>query len=189
MANRVTELPDYYKKGKESNNYKILELASRSEMDISQELDEIRAASCIETAAGYALDMWGQSYGVLRKGESDDLYRARIQTTLLQDRVYTDYTSWRSALLQMIGCSTEDLNIAVNAKRQEIQVDTDIGYYEYTNSIKDSIQHIAPLTALVLVGYIRNGWDAVQERTWGTVNRVTWWNVYTDKRFRQGGTI
>ena len=59
MANRVTELPDYYKKGKESNNYKILELASRSEMDISQELDEIRAASCIETAAGYALDMWG----------------------------------------------------------------------------------------------------------------------------------
>lgn len=189
LENRIGELPDYYAKKTTSNNYKLLELMRQGKVILAAGLDDIRAASSVETATGYALDMWGKSYGVYRAGESDDLYRSRIQIRMMRGRIFTDYTSWRSALLMMLGCPTEDLIVTPNAKKVEIHLDVDINYYSYAEAILDDIQLIAPLTADVTLAYIENTYEQVAERTWGTVAKTTWWGVDTDRRYRLGGTI
>lgn len=189
IVNKVGRLPDYYDKKKGSNNWKILELNAEGNTELLAEIDDLRDLEFLDTAHDYLLDIWGMRYNIPRNGLKDDPYRALLKLEQSKDMANIDYTSWYSLLLQIIGCDPEDLNLIIDPDKQEILLDVDIDYYYYAEALHREIQSIAPLCALLTIDYMQNTWEQARQRTWGELSRVTWMQVFADKRFRHGGAL
>ena len=80
--NLAKNLPDCYKKDKDSNNYKILEIERRAGVELRDHLDDIAEILDIENATGAVLDAYGARYGQPRGKATDQQYRIMIKTKI-----------------------------------------------------------------------------------------------------------
>lgn len=191
LTNKVSRLPDYYDKTEEtSNNWKILELARAAKQDLKDVLDDIRASSDLLHASGAALDIWGGIYGVTRNGDSDELYLIRIQIAQLKDKVQVDYTSWYRTILEIFGCTSDELEIEATGHPFEYRFtkfpfskcnELGITVEQAEELILNSLPVTSDFETLVV-----NHWSNIANYTWAQVasGGHTWDDVLRSADFR-----
>lgn len=189
LTNKVSRLPDYYDKTEgESNNWKILELSREAKQDFKDVLDDIRSASAIGSASGSALDVWGSIYGILRDGDSDEVFRMRIQIQQLRDKVQVDYSSWYRTILEIFQCRPEQLVIESSghpfgyrfskfpySRCNEIGLDVE----KAEKMIIESLPVTADLETIII-----NHWSNIANYSWTYTGRYTWDDVLHSSAFR-----
>jgi len=74
-----THLTDNYKKDKNSNNYKLLDLGHQEHKEIMRTLRLIEAWRDIDNAEGFTLDKIGKNVLEMREGRADPEYRKAIK--------------------------------------------------------------------------------------------------------------
>lgn len=188
LTNKVGRLPDYYDKGENSNNRKILEIARAAKEDIAGTLDGIRAASDMLEATGESLDIWGAVYGVDREGDSDDVYRIRIQIAQLKDKIQIDYSSWYRTILEIFDCAPETLELERSDKAFEYRF---VKFpFSRCNELGISVERAEDLIlkSLPITGNFEtlqtNHWSNIANFTWGEVSNYTWDDVLKNSHFR-----
>lgn len=96
-------LPDAYRKDKESNNYKILEVEKQSTQMFNDDAENVFESLDIWQATGKTLDLYGEIYNLPRKDMNDDQYRIMILLKLAQNRSGSDHASIVSTLASVLG--------------------------------------------------------------------------------------
>ena len=79
----VRKLPDAYYKGKDGNNYKLLQLNELSAQMLDKDMTDVLNSLDIEQATGATLDLYGQMLGQERGSLNDYQYRLVIKNKIL----------------------------------------------------------------------------------------------------------
>lgn len=107
----VKNLPDAYRKDKDSNNYKILETEKHSIEIFQADTVEVYDSLDIWKAKGYTLDLYGEIYQIPRNGMDDDTYRLKILLKIIEIKAGSDHTSIIKTLSATLGIPIEIFNI------------------------------------------------------------------------------
>lgn len=99
----VQQLPDCYRKDKDSNNYKLLQLASASIQGFEDDTQQLYDMLDISKAKGKTLDLYGAAYGQKRGALSDEQFRIMVLQKVAQNFVTSDYDSIVKALANAFG--------------------------------------------------------------------------------------
>ena len=99
----VKNLPDCYRKDKNSNNHKILLTEKYALRKLEEDSEDVYNSLDIWQATGRTLDLYGEMYNQPRDGMDDDQYRAIILLKMARDRAGSDHTSIVNALSGVLG--------------------------------------------------------------------------------------
>lgn len=105
-------LPDAYKKTKDSNNHKILAIESDACFQLRETLREIGDILNINNATGATLDLYGERVGQERGAASDEKYLVLIKAKLSRDFASGGYDSILKALSQTFDCDPSEILIS-----------------------------------------------------------------------------
>lgn len=108
MSN-VDKLPDSYSKGKNSNNYKLLNLNEQAVADAKTDALAILNMVDIQQATGHTLDLYGEMVGQKRGALNDDQYRFMILTRVGMNVVQGNYKTVIESIKCMFGCEASDI--------------------------------------------------------------------------------
>ena len=115
--NLAKNLPDAYKKGTNSNNYKILEIDRSANADIRKALDEIAYILDIDNAKGAVLDMYGERFGQKRGAATDAQYVAMIKSKIVRGLCSGSYKDIVDAICHTFGCGIDDVILTESADK------------------------------------------------------------------------
>lgn len=104
-------LPDAYKKTKDSNNYKILEIERIACTDLRKTLGEIDNILDINNATGETLDLYGERVGQARGKANDAKYLLMIKARISRNIANGSYQSIVSALCNTFDCDPSQILI------------------------------------------------------------------------------
>ena len=107
----VKNLPDYYRKDANSNNYKILEIEKHALRKLDEDISAVYDTLDIWKATGKTLDLYGEMYNQPREGLEDDPYRVLILLKMVRNRAGSDHTSIINALTAALGLPADIFNI------------------------------------------------------------------------------
>ena len=85
--NHAKNLPDAYRKDKDSNNYKILEVERDAVSQLNAMLNQIYEITDLENATGKTLDLYGEKIGQDRGKATDEQYRVLIRAKAVRNLV------------------------------------------------------------------------------------------------------
>lgn len=122
ISEYINALPDAYRKGTESNNYKILRLEERLVSDLRMDIEAVEAALDIHNATGATLDLYGEAYSQPRGGMTDEQYRYIILQRVARNMAKGDYNSIVMALAVAFGVPTENVSFAETENPAEVEV-------------------------------------------------------------------
>lgn len=108
-SNHVKNLPDTYRKDKESNNYKILEVERDAGTDLNEILSQVYGILDLDNAAGKTLDLHGEKIGQERGSATDEQYRIMIRAKAARSLVNGSYPSICNALCVTFGLNKSDI--------------------------------------------------------------------------------
>lgn len=108
----VKKLPDAYRKDKDSNNYKLLELDSQAAEELKKDIKSVYDSLDLQRASGPTLDLYGNMLGQKRGLLNDTQYRYMIYTRIGRNIVKGDYNSVMDVVVQMF--NTEYGNITLD---------------------------------------------------------------------------
>lgn len=111
FSNLAKNLPDCYRKDKESNNYKILEIERRAGVELRNVLNGIAEILDIENAKGAVLDMYGERFGQPRGKATDEQYRVMIKSKITRSLSSGSYYDVLTAICMTFGCSYDDVTL------------------------------------------------------------------------------
>lgn len=103
-TNLARNLPDTYRKDKDSNNYKILAIERDAVGTLDETLAELAEMLDIDMATGAVLDLYGDEIGQLRGNATDDQYRILIKAKAARNLSNGTYTSVCNALSITFNC-------------------------------------------------------------------------------------
>ena len=110
--NLAKNLPDCYKKGYGSNNYKILEI-ERAANQVSRDiLQEIYTILNIDEASGSTLDMYGERFGQPRGKATDAQFRKMIRSKIARSLSNGSYKDIVDAICHTFGCDISEVKIS-----------------------------------------------------------------------------
>ena len=109
FTNLAKNLPDCYKKDKQSNNYKILEIERHAGEKLRNCLCEIENILDIENARGVVLDAYGERFGQPRGRATDEQYRVMIKSKIIRNLSNGSYLDVINAISVSFGCSVDDV--------------------------------------------------------------------------------
>lgn len=109
--NLVRNLPDSYKKTKDSNNYKLLEIERLSGTKLLDNLNEIFESNDLEKAAGKTLDFYGDFVGQPRGNATDEQYRFLIKAKVARNHSIGTIDSVVNILAYIFGCNPDKISI------------------------------------------------------------------------------
>lgn len=112
MMHNAERLPDSYRKDKESNNYKLLELNSLAVSDLKEEFRAIIDSLDIEKAEGKTLDLFGQMLDQNRGLLNDTQYKYMLYTRIGRNVSRGDYKSIMDVIVRMF--NTEHGNVVLD---------------------------------------------------------------------------
>lgn len=118
----IHELPDVYRKDKQSNNYKLLLLENRAILAFRADIEDVQATLDIYSATGKTLDLYGEIYGKARGIATDEQYRYLITQAVAQNLVESDYNSVVSAISAAFGVPTTDFQFKETENPAEVEV-------------------------------------------------------------------
>lgn len=104
-SNHALNLPDAYKKTKDSNNFKILEIERCQVNDFRQTLQQLSDCLDIDNATGKTLDLYGEMVGQPRGLATDDQYLIMIKARIMRTLSNGCYESIMNAICMTFGCS------------------------------------------------------------------------------------
>lgn len=103
-TNLARNLPDTYRKDKDSTNYKILAIERDAVGILDETLSQLAGMLDIDTAAGAVLDLYGDEIGLKRGNATDDQYRILIKAKASQNLSNGTYASICNALCITFNC-------------------------------------------------------------------------------------
>lgn len=109
--NLARNLPDVYKKGTDSNNYKILEIERTANVDLRSYLEQIDSVLNIDNATGETLDLYGERFGQARGNATDAQYIAMIKSKIIRALCNGSYKNIVDAICYTFGCTPKDVLI------------------------------------------------------------------------------
>lgn len=110
-ANHAQNLPDSYKKTKDSNNYKILEIERIAVNNERETLQKIGNSRGLDNAKGKTLDLYGEMVGQARGLATDDQYRLLIKSRLMRSLSNGSYESIVKSLCATLNCKPSEISI------------------------------------------------------------------------------
>lgn len=108
-VNHVKNLPDTYRKDKDSNNYKILEIERDAVSCLNDGLLQVFDVLDLDKATGKSLDLYGEDVGQARGESNDEQYRVLIRAKAVRNLVDGSYESVCRALCITFGCDRSDI--------------------------------------------------------------------------------
>lgn len=109
--NYVKNLPDAYRKDKDSNNYKILAIEQHSAQKLYKDINDVFNSLDIWQATGKTLDLYGEMYNLTRGNLTDEQYRMNILLRIAQSRAGGSHTSIVKALSAAMGVPVENFRL------------------------------------------------------------------------------
>lgn len=109
--NHALNLPDSYKKTKDSNNYKILEIERNAVNNVRETLQEILNSRGLENAKGKTLDLYGEMVGQARGQMTDEQYLILIKSRIMRNLSNGTYESVLQSLSASLNCNPADISI------------------------------------------------------------------------------
>lgn len=122
IADYINALPDSYQKGKQSNNYKLLQLEERLVADFRADMEAVDAILDINNATGKTLDLYGETYNQARGSLTDEQYRIIILQRIARNMAKGDYNSIVKSLSVAFGVSTEDISFTETDNPAEVEM-------------------------------------------------------------------
>lgn len=102
-------LPDAYKKDRDSNNAKILELEKRTLDQVRESISAIYDSLDINNAYGKTLDLFGEMIGQRRGAATDEQYRILIKSKIARNNANADFNSIIRAICITFDCEPKDI--------------------------------------------------------------------------------
>ena len=102
-------LPDAYRKDRDSNNAKILEIEKHTLDQIRKSIHDIYESLDINNAYGKTLDLFGEMVGQRRGMATDEQYRILIKSKIARNNANADYNSIIRAICVTFDCEPEDI--------------------------------------------------------------------------------
>lgn len=111
--NPVKNLPDAFAKGKDSNNYKLLQIEKNIFDLLDRGIRDIESLASIDNAHGVLLDhIWGGRVNLKRgSAESDEQYRVMLKGKIMQNVSDGSPEQLLTALAYMLRCETSEIHI------------------------------------------------------------------------------
>lgn len=150
MSN-VDKLPDSYAKGKESNNYKLLNLNEQAIADAKADAQAVFDMVDIQQATGHTLDMYGDMVGQKRGVLNDTQYRFMILTRIGINVVQGNYKTVIESVKNIFGCEASDIILRDSEEPCRITIET-FPLDVLVNAGFSSLQAIAMIESLLPVG-------------------------------------
>ena len=119
--NHAKNLPDTYRKDKDSNNYKILETERSAGEELNRTLGQIFDILDLDNATGSTLDLYGEKVGQARGEASDDQYRIMIRAKAVRNLADGSYPSILRALCITFGCDESEFKFEDSANSCTVQ--------------------------------------------------------------------
>lgn len=107
----IDNLPDCYKKDKESNNYKLLELSDKNVDAFRECLISIENSLNLNNAKGATLDLYGKLVGQSRGLATDEQYILLIKTRIMRNLANGSNKSITDALCAILNCQQSQVHI------------------------------------------------------------------------------
>lgn len=169
----LSMLPDYYKKTKDSNNYKLFSIFQRQEDILHETYDRMRLWRDIEFAEGHALDDLGENINQPRGTATDEIYRVLLKSKLARNLSTGDVNTIIQVLA--IALDTDYSNVRIQQK-----------WNDENNPEPAAIKVIeVPLKRLNEVGLSSNQFARIIQRTVSAGVRVE--SVQLEGTFEFGG--
>ena len=102
-------LPDAYRKDKDSNNAKILEIEKAATEQLRSALGAIYESLDLNNAYGKTLDLFGDMIGQRRGVATDEQYRILIKSKIARNYADADYNSIIRAICLTFDCEPNDI--------------------------------------------------------------------------------
>ena len=156
--NLTANLPDAFRKDKESNNYKLLQIEKVIYDRILDIFRDIENCLDIENCSGATLDMWGQRQQVPRGTVTDEQYLILIKANIAQSFCDGSRNGIAEALAYMLSCNTSEIKIKNGEERNTVEI-MDIPFSTVVNSgfaeeqISELIQKIMPIGIKCTINY------------------------------------
>lgn len=107
----VEHLPDCYRKDKDSNNFKLLELGDAPTRVLREDITQICNVLDLNQATGRTLDLYGDMLGQRRGLLNDEQYRYMLFARIGRNVVQGDYNSILNTLVLMFNSQKEDITL------------------------------------------------------------------------------
>lgn len=105
------KLPDVYRKDKDGNNWKLLNLDRQFIQGFGDDLNAVSESSDFYKAYGKTLDLYGDIVGQKRGTFGDEQYRYLILAKIARNFVKGDYKDIMRHLVQMFNCNQGDIEL------------------------------------------------------------------------------
>lgn len=122
--NHAKNLPDTYRRDKDSNNYKILEIERDAVSQLNSMLNQVYDITDLENATGKTLDLYGEKIGQDRGKATDEQYRILLKAKAARNLVNGSYKTICDAMCATFGCDAsaikfEDMNTPCHIEATE----------------------------------------------------------------------
>lgn len=107
----IQNLPDCYRKGTGSNNYKLLELNEQATRDLQEDIQDVLETLDLNQASGKTLDLYGDMMEQGRGLLNDEQYRYMILCRIGRNAVQGDYNSIMQVLMLMLGSRQNEVTL------------------------------------------------------------------------------
>ena len=112
----VKNLPDAFRKTKDSNNAKILSIAKDSLDELREAISAIYDSLDIDKATGKTLDLYGDMVDQRRGVATDEQYRAMIKSKICRNLANADHTSIVKAICVVFNCEPDEVLLVESDK-------------------------------------------------------------------------
>lgn len=150
MSN-VNKLPDSYAKGKNSNNFKLLNLNEQAIADAKADAQAIFDMLDLQQATGRTLDLYGDMLGQKRGALNDEQYRMFILRKVGINAAQGNYGTVINILKQMFNCEANEIILQDGEKPCTVELKT-FPLEILVNAGFSSLQAVEIIEALLPVG-------------------------------------
>lgn len=152
--NLAKNLPDCYKKDKDSNNYKILETERSATYELRTLLHNIESILDIDNATGATLDMYGKRYGQPRGQANDAQYITMIKSKIVRGLCNGSYKNIVDAICFTFGCNADDvclseMDIPMKVKLEKVPLDVIASSGFTAEQAQQIVQNLLPVTVIL----------------------------------------
>ena len=122
QRDHVKNLPDVYRKDKDSNNFKILEVERFAVNELRQTLSEIEFILDFNNARGKTLDMWGKRLGQARGVATDEKYLLMIKARIARNISSGSYPDIINAVCLTLDCDPSEVVIVEDTEPCTVKI-------------------------------------------------------------------
>lgn len=149
--NYAKNLPDAFRKTKESNNAKILEIEKSALDKLRETISAVYDSLDIDKATGKSLDLFGDMVGQNRGTATDEQYRAMIKSKICRNLANADHNSIINAICVVFSCEPSDV-LLVEAEEPCVVTLEKVPYAALAASNIDSVTATKIIAGLMPAG-------------------------------------